>query len=161
MMMAWRWGGLAAAAVMMTAAGCDDGEVIGASGTVTLRVDQGVDLVSGQFQAVGNYRDSDLIARRSGSRISLVTGGSTPTSNRPINWFMGGGGVLQRFDNLAAVPKDAPGDSMTQPNLGAQMGHGFVVKTAKGSWTRGWVEAADSESATIVFEHLADPILPE
>jgi len=142
-------------------AACDSGEIVGASGTVTLKKEQGVEFITGTVQATGNYRDSDLIARTSGSSLSLVTGGSSPTDNRPINWFMGGGGVLRRFDNLAVVPTDVPKDTMTGPNLGVKMGHGFIVRTSKNTWTRGWISAADSSSLTIEFEHLAHPTTAE
>lgn len=137
--------------------GCDSGDVVGTSGTVTLTKEQGVEFIGGTVQATGNYKDSDLIARVSGNNMSLVTGGDSPTNNRPINWFFGGGGIMQRFDSLADVPTVAPDDTMTQPNLAAKTGHGFVVRTSKKTWTRGWISAADSTSVTIQFEHLDAP----
>lgn len=135
---------------------CGDEVVIGASGTVTLGIEQGVEFIGGTTQSPGNYRDSDLIARKSGSNISLATGGSSPTENRPINWFRTDGGVLRRFDSFDAVPSDRPDDAMTSPNLSARAGHGFVVLTSRGTWTRGFVEAADGTSVTITFAHSED-----
>jgi hypothetical protein len=140
---------------------CGDDAIVGTSGTVTLRAEQGVEFIDGTFQAVGNYRDSDMIARRSGSNLMLVTGGPNPTVYRPINWFMGDGGLLRRFGSLAEVPKNAPPESMTQPNVLAREGHGFVALTSRGTWTRGFITAAAEGSVTIAFEHLADPILPD
>lgn len=146
--------GLAAIAlVSLVFTACGDEAVVGVSGTVTLGIEQGVEFVDGTTQSPGNYRDSDLIARKSGSNISLATGGSSPTDNRPINWFRTDGGVLQRFDSFDAVPSDRPDDTMTTPNLAARAGHGFVVLTSRGTWTRGFVEAADGTSVTITFAH--------
>jgi hypothetical protein len=146
--------GLGAIAVAsLVSAACGDEAIVGASGTVTLGIEQGVEFIDGTTQSPGNYRDSDLIARKSGTNISLATGGSSPTESRPINWFRTDGGVLQRFDTFDAVPSDRPDDTMTTPNLAARAGHGFVVLTSRGTFTRGFIEAADGTSVTITFAH--------
>jgi len=139
---------------------CDD-TLVGASGTVTLQHEEGVEFIDGTHQRPGNYRDSDLIAFRAGSSLSLVTGGPNPTVYRPINWFVGGGGVMRRFDSLADVPTEAPSDAMASPNNRAQVGHGFVALTSRGTYTRGWIAEADGSKVTIEFQHLANPILPQ
>jgi hypothetical protein len=144
-----------ALAALLPLAACDTESPV-PSGLVTLRKDQGVDFFSGVVQIPGDFDNSDLIARTSGSGLSLTTGGPSPVETRPINWFLGAGGVEQRFGSLAEVPDTRPDAGMTGSNTSVREGEGFVTKSARGHWTRGWIQATDGTSVTIAFELLGD-----
>lgn len=153
----WR-GALAAlplSALVPAFAACDSSSPV-PSGVVTLRKEQGVDFFSGEVRIPGDFDNSDLIARTSGSGLSLTTGGPSPVETRPINWFLGAGGVEERFDSLAEVPVTRPGADMTGSNTAVRAGEGFVTRSARGDWTRGWIQATDGTSVTIAFELLPD-----
>jgi hypothetical protein len=141
------------AALSITA--CDSASPV-PSGLVTLRKEQGVDLFSGEVRVPGDYKNSDLIARASGSGLSLTTGGPNPVTTRPINWFLGAGGVEQRFGSLAEIPDTRPTSDMTGSNTSVREGEGFVTRSADGFWTRGWIQSTDGTSVTIQFELLPD-----
>jgi hypothetical protein len=146
---------LASLVTLTSLSACDSASPV-PSGRVTLRKEQGVDFFSGEVRIPGDYKNSDLIARASGDGLSLTTGGTSPVATRPINWFVGGGGVEQRFGSLAEVPDERPDADMTGSNTQVRAGEGFVTRSADGFWTRGWIQATDGASVTIDFELLPD-----
>lgn len=132
---------------------CDSGGGGGpVSGTVTLAKDQGVDFHTGALQAPGNFKNSDVFTASNGNALQLITGGDSPTVNRPANWFLGSGGVHQTFPSLADVPDVPPTDDMTASLIKTKTGNGFIVATHAGALVRGWVASADAATVTIQFE---------
>ncbi len=135
---------------------CDSGGGGGpVSGTVTLAKDQGVDFHTGAVQDPGNFKNSDVFTASNGSALQLITGGDSPTVNRPANWFLGNVGVHQTFPSLADVPDAPPTDDMTASLIKARAGNGFIVVTHAGALVRGWVASADASAVTIQFEPYA------
>ncbi len=135
------------------AVGCDGpgGGAAPDSGTVTLRAEEGVNLVTGAWNEKGNYANSDLYATDNGSGgLKLAPGGDTPTHSRPVEWFQTAGGVYQTFPSLDAVPETLPtGDASGLPLPHAKSHNGFVVQISTGGYVRGWIERADAESLTL------------
>ena len=74
------------------------------SGEVTLTEDTGIDLVTGQFQEKGNSATSDIYATAGSSYLKLTSGGKI-TNPRPVNFFLGQGGVHETFGSLSEVPE--------------------------------------------------------
>jgi hypothetical protein len=138
-------------AAVVSVSACDSASPV-PSGVVTLRKEQGVDFFSGEVMIPGDYRNSDLVARASGGGLSLTTGGPSPVESRPVNWFLGAGGVEARFESLAEVPDERPDAGMTGSNTQVRAGEGFVTRSADGYWTRGWIQATDGASVTVAFE---------
>ena len=140
----------------LTFGACDSGGASGpVSGTLTLAKDQGVDFHTGQLQVPGNFKNSDIYSASNGTALELMTGGDNPTANRPVNWFVGNGGVHQTFASLADVPDVPPSADMTEVLVHAKTGNGFIVTTHRGALVRGWVASADASSVTIEFEPYA------
>ena len=133
---------------LLAFSGCGDGEgnaPYSGSGQVTLNADTGIDFTTGLFQAKGNYATSDIYATSGGQYLKLASGGPSPTKNRPVDFFLGAGGIHETFDSLAEVPAISPDASKTQALVKAKTGNGFVVENSDGSVTRGWiVEATDA-----------------
>jgi len=140
---------------LISTSACDSPSPV-PSGVVTLRKEQGVDLFSGEVRSPGDYKNSDLVARASGNGLSLTTGGPSPVVSRPINWFVGAGGVEQRFNSLAEVPDERPGEDLVGTNTLVRQGEGFVTKSGDGYWTRGWIQATDGASVTVQFAIITD-----
>lgn len=124
------------------------------SGTVTFSIEEGVDFTSGRVIDRANYQNADLIATSSGSGVKLATGGPTPADNRPVNWFIGAGGVHKTFGSLAEVPATVPDATMTASLVKAKAGNGFVLLAHGGAYVHGWIAAADGQSVTVQFEPL-------
>lgn len=122
------------------------------SGSITLKKDEGVDFHTGALQDPGNYKNSDLYTSSNGTALQLSTGGDSPADNRPVNWFVGNGGVHLTFASLAEVPDEPPSDAMTASLIKTKTGNGFIVVTHKGAMVRGWVSFADADTVTIEFE---------
>jgi len=125
------------------------------SGTVTFGAEEGVDFITGRVASPGHFGNSDLYATRSGTGLKLTTGGPNPTVNRPINWFLGPGGVHLTFASLDEVPEEPPDEGMTAALIRARPGNAFVVLTSGGTWVRGWLADADGEAVTIVFARMS------
>lgn len=126
------------------------------SGTLTFKAEEGVDLLHGAVRDPGTFGNSDLYATRNGAKLRLATGGPNATQSRPVNWFMPSG-VARRFASLAEVPNEKPSpDVLTQALLTTQAGNGFVLQRKDGGYTKGWIEAADSNQLTIQFEPLVE-----
>lgn len=143
---------------LLAAPACDaDGEGGPLAGSVTLAHDQGVNFHTGRLVVPGNFANSDLYATSNGSALKLATGGENATVNRPANWFLSAGGIHRTFASLAEVPAEPPTAEMTDSLIKAKTGNGFIVTTHSGALVRGWVSAADAESATIVFEPFVLP----
>jgi len=127
------------------------------SGTITLGKDDGVDFHTGALQDPGNFKNSDLFTASNGTALGLITGGDSPTVNRPANWFLGTGGVHRTFSSLAEVPDEPPSEDMTASLIKAKTGNGFIVTTHRGALVRGWVSFADADTVTIEFEPYVAP----
>ena len=136
---------------------CADGEVTSTydgSGTVTLTADTGIDFTTGVFQAKGNYVTSDIYATAGSGYLKLASGGPSPTKNRPVDFFLGPGGIHETFANLAAVPAVTPDPEKTQSLVHAKTGNGFVVVGSDGSVTRGYIEQADATRVVIIYDRV-------
>ena len=120
-------------------------------GEVSLSADTGIDCATGTFQAKGNFANSDLFATAGSNHLKLSTGGSSPTKNRPVNFFLGPGGIHEKFASLDAVPAEPPPADMTQSLVHAKTGNAFVLMRADGGYTRGWVKSADGVKVTIQY----------
>ena len=141
--------------LVFASAGCDSsGDSAQATGTVTIGLEEGVDLTTGRVQRPGNFQNSDLIATAAGSHVRLATGGDNPVDSRPVNWFVTASGLFEKFASLAEVPGEKPADGQTAPQIRTETGNGFVVQTMRGTWSRGWISSASSRSVTIEFEPL-------
>ncbi|TNF37081.1 MAG: hypothetical protein EP329_04040 [Deltaproteobacteria bacterium] len=142
------------ALVFIAFPGCDSGtgDNTPATGTVTLKKDDGVDFHTGALQDPGNYKNSDLFTASNGSALQLLTGGDSPTDNRPVNWFLGNGGVHRTFASLAEIPDEPPTEDMTASLIKAKTGNGFILMTHKGALVRGRVTLADADTVTLEFE---------
>lgn len=128
---------------------CDDATSPPDAGTVTLKHDDGIDLVNGTLEDPGNYSNSDLYATTNGdSGMKLATGGATVIDNRPITWFKTGGGFAGEFTDLASVP-GSPAPTTADPMLHAKAGNGFLLVAKNGDLVRGWVQAASDSSVTL------------
>ncbi|MCA9513552.1 MAG: hypothetical protein KC635_01265 [Myxococcales bacterium] len=145
---------LAAVLALAPLAACDSagGGSHVTSGTVTFSIEQGVDFYSGQVVDHANYQNADLIGTSSGTGVKLATGGPSPTENRPVNWFLGTGGVHQTFASLAEVPTTRPDSTMTASLVKAKAGNGFVLEAHGGAYVHGWIQSADGQTVTIQFE---------
>ena len=128
-----------------------DGPGFEGHGEVSLTADTGIDFSTGTFQAKGNYANSDLFATAGSSHLMLATGGSSPTKNRPVNFFLGPGGIHGTFASLDDVPAETPPSDMTQSLIHAKTGNGFVLMRADGGYTRGWIKSADGLKVTIQY----------
>jgi hypothetical protein len=128
-----------------------DGTSFAGHGEVSLSADTGIDCSTGTFQAKGNYANSDLFATAGSSHLKLATGGSDPTKNRPVNFFLGLGGIHETFVSLDDVPAGIPTSDMTQSLIHAKTGNGFVLMRADGGYTRGWITYADGVKVTIQY----------
>ena len=134
---------------LLALTGCGDGDGTSSytgSGQVTLTADTGIDFTTGQFQTKGNYATSDIYATSGGQHLKLASGGPSPTKNRPVDFFLGAGGIHETFGSLAEVPAIPPDPGKTQALVKAKTGNGFVVENSDGSFTRGWIiEATDTQ----------------
>ena len=124
------------------------------SGEVMLTADTGVDFATGTFQSKGNYASSDIYATAGSGHLKLASGGPSPTKNRPVDFFLGLGGIHETFGDLAEVPAIVPADDKTQSLINAKTGNGFVVLGADGSVTRGWIRDADATRLVIVYDRV-------
>ena len=129
--------------------GCVDGGSTSDDGSVTLTADTGFDFAKGKFQSNGNYGNSDIYATAGNNHLKLSSGGEKITSPRPVNFFLGAGGIHQTFESLAAVPDDTPDDTMTAALVKAKQGNAFVVKTSSGGYAKGWIRSATEAEVTI------------
>lgn len=137
-------------------AGCDaDGGAPSVQpGTVALAAEQGVDFHAGARVEPGNFANSDLYASRNGTALKLATGGPSPVVNHPVNWFMGANGLHRTFASIDEVPSEPPSDAMTDSLVRARAGNGFVLRTHRGVWVRGWIASADADEVTITWAPL-------
>lgn len=128
-----------------------DSDATGApdSGTVSLGPDDGVDFQTGKKKSPGNFANADVIVTANGdSGMRMASGGSGPTTSRPLLWFKTAGGLPQAFDALASVPS-TPAPTTADVILNAKTGYGFIVEAKGGDLVRGWVSAASASSVTL------------
>ena len=123
------------------------------SGEVTLTADTGVDLVAGEFQEKGNSTTSDIYATAGNSYLKLSSGGKI-TNPRPVNFFLGPGGVHQTFGSLAEVPEDFPEGSLNAALVHAKEGNAFVVEMSNGGYAKGWIRAASPTEVTLEYARI-------
>ena len=134
----------------LLSSGCD-ADATGApeSGTVNLGPDDGVDFQTGRKKTPGNYANADLVATANGdSGMRLASGGSSPTTSRPLLWFKNAGGLPQQFTDLASVPS-SPEPTGSDVILNAKAGYGFLVEAKNGDLVRAWISAASAEDLTL------------
>ena len=124
------------------------------SGSMTLNADSGIDFVTGTFQENGNWNNSDIYATAGSSHLKLASGGEKITDPRPVNFFLGAGGLHETFDSLAAVPNEYPDDTMKASLVKAKQGNAFIVQTSSGGYAKGWISAASDSQVTIEWIRL-------
>jgi hypothetical protein len=124
------------------------------NGSVTLTADTGIDFVSGSFQEKGNWNTSDIYATAGSNHLKLASGGEKITDPRPVNFFLGPGGIHETFDSLAAVPDEFPDATMKASLVKAKQGNAFVVQTASGGYAKGWISASTDSQVTIQWVRL-------
>ena len=137
--------------------GCADGveeTTYEGHGTVTLTADTGIDFTTGIFQSKGNYATSDIYVTSGGEHLMLASGGLNPTKNRPVDFFLGAGGIHETFDTLSQVPAIPPSADKTQSLIKAKTGNGFVVENSDGSITRGWIRSAGDAGLVIDYDRV-------
>lgn len=134
-------------------AGEGPGSALGRT-TLTLGAENGVDFSTHAKVDKANFANSDLFATDNGDALKLATGSDKPTTNRPVNFFLGSGGIHQTFGSLDEVPGDKPDASLTASLPKAKTGNAFVVQGADGAYTKGWIQSATASTVTIVFEPL-------
>ena len=142
---------------LMLFIGCGDGDgesPYSGSGKVTLNADNGIDFTTGVFQAKGNYATSDIYATSGGQHLKLASGGPSPTKNRPVDFFLGAGGIHETFGSLDQVPAISPDATKTQALVKAKTGNGFVVENSDGSVTRGWIAEATDTFVRIHYDRV-------
>lgn len=143
-------------AVLAAFVGCDSdgaagpGDAAWPSGTLTIVVGEGIDFAGGVVVEVASFTNADIRAVAN-APVELRTGGPSITKERPANWFQTAGGVFETFDSLADVPEELPDASDNTPLLNAKTGNGFVLLSAHGGYTRGWISSATDTSVTIEF----------
>ena len=135
--------------------GCvDGGNSDSGNGNMTLTADTGIDFVSGTFQAKGNWNTSDIYATAGNNHLKLSSGGEKITDPRPVNFFLGAGGMHQTFGSLSEVPDEFPDDTMKASLVKAKQGNAFVVQTSSGGYAKGWISAATDTEVTIEWVRL-------
>ena len=150
----------AALALALPLLACDTAggrAALDASGTQTVRAEQGITFVDGALVESANFANADLFATRNGTSLKLSTGGDNPTVNRPVTWFKTSGGVFPTFASLAEVPTTLPSADQTESLVKAKAGNGFVLQTMRGTYVHGWIASVDADSVTIQFA----PAVPE
>jgi len=124
------------------------------NGTIGLSADTGINFVTGKFQEKANYNNSDIYATAGNNHLKLASGGEKITDPRPVNFFLGAGGIHETFESLAAVPDEFPDDTMKASLVKAKQGNAFVVKTSSGGYAKGWISAATNTEVTIQWIRL-------
>ncbi len=146
---------------------CDEDESGGSqcrtakSGVVTLNVTDGLVFDTGAVTSEAEAMTSDLVSYKSGSTVDLKSGIVVGTIDRvPLKWFRSEGGVGLVFDNLDAIPWEAPG----QENLNEFLhdpapGFGLAVENlvSKGDYTRVFVEAYDETTGAVTLRYETVP----
>ncbi len=134
-----------------TLSACDAEAEVVAVRVASFGADGGVDMTTGAVQVPGNFANSDLFASANGGHLKLATGSDKPTTNRPVNWFIGAGGVAATFAGLDDVPDDRPDAATTQALPHAKTGNGFVLMTSRGTWFKGFIREATATQITVEY----------
>ena len=118
-------------------------------GRVVLSLEQGVAFASGEVQRPGTFLNSDLRATAGGNAPKLSTGGRHSADDQPALW------LRSTYTGLAGknpVPADRP-TSANGAMVDPKVGNGFVIRNfVSGGYTRGFIEAADAQSITILYD---------
>ena len=130
------------------------GDGASGNGTMTLTADTGIDFVKGTFLEKGNSYNSDIYATAGNNHLKLSSGGEMISQPRPVNFFLGAGGIHETFESLADVPDEYPDSSMTAALVKAKQGNAFVVQTASGGYAKGWISASSATEITIQWVRL-------
>lgn len=132
-------------------AGDDTSGSVGYPATVTLSLDEGVNMVTGEHMDPGNFGNSDLYTSANGDDIKLSTGGDTIIASRAAEWFQTGG-TADVFSGLDMVPNTPLPTGSGLPLIHAKTGNGFIIQASSGTYFKGYVSAASATSATIEYE---------
>lgn len=156
---------LIALVALVAACDADEGEQAGCrqpvSGLVTLKVTDGLVFDTGSVTSEAEAMTSDLISYKSGSTVDLKSGIEVGTVDRlPLRWFRTPGGAGIRYDSLAAVPWEPPGETNLNEFLhGPEPGYGFVVANllSKGDYTRVFVEEYNDATGAVGLRYETVP----
>lgn len=116
------------------------------TGTVTLRVDQGVVFASGEIIRGAYIDECDIMATPAGGYLRLTSCGPKSVDTEAVYWY-------EELASLAEVPTGVVPEGEGHAIPEARVGTGFVVVNyTSGGVTRGFVSAIEKDLAVIEYE---------